>query len=129
MTGELLVRTLADVEAIEVNPLSHLNLPQSTYHAIKDAATTYPNRIAFKKLLTGSAEEQPQILLYRDLIAKIHQTANLLHELNVGKDDAVTLLLPIIPETSICLWAADANGIANTVYSFLETDHLVAIMR
>ncbi|PPR69866.1 MAG: Long-chain-fatty-acid--CoA ligase [Alphaproteobacteria bacterium MarineAlpha1_Bin1] len=129
MTGELLVRTLADVEAIEANPLSHLNLPQSTYHAIKDAATTYPNRIAFKKLLTGSAEEQPQILLYRDLIAKIHQTANLLHELNVGKDDAVTLLLPIIPETSICLWAAAANGIANPVNSFLETDHLVAIMR
>ena len=129
MPGDILVRTLADVETIEADPLSHLNLPQSTYHAIKDAATTYPDRVAFKKLLTGSAEEKPQIFLYRDLIAKIHQTANLLHELNVGKDDAVTLLLPIIPETSICLWAAAANGIANPVNSFLETDHLVAIMR
>ena len=75
------------------------------------------------------AEEEAQNLSYRDLIAKIHQTANLLHELNVGPDDAVTLLLPIIPETSICIWAAAANGIANPVNSFLETEHLVSIIR
>ncbi len=129
MIAERLVHSIADVEAIETQPISHLNLPQSTYHAIRDAAAKYPNRVAFKNLLTGSAEEEPQILLYQDLIAKIHQTANLLHELHVGPDDAVTLLLPIIPETSICLWAAAANGIANPVNSFLETEHLVAIIR
>ena len=99
MTAERLVRSIADVETIEAQPLSHLKL--SSYHAIRDAAAKYPNRVAFKKLLTGSADEEPQNLSYRDLIAKIHQTANLLYELNAGPDDTVTLLLPIIPETSI----------------------------
>ncbi|MBT6431090.1 MAG: AMP-binding protein, partial [Rhodospirillaceae bacterium] len=129
MANDLLVRNLADVAAIEAKPLSHLNLPQSTYHAIRDAAETYPDRAAFKQLRTGSLEEEPTVLLYRDLLAKIHQTANLLHSLGIGAEDAVTLLLPIIPETSICLWAAAATGIANPVNSFLETEHLVSIMR
>ena len=129
MAEQMLVRTLADVEAIESRPLSHLNLPQSTYHAIRGAAETYPDRMAFKNLRTGAADETPTELTYRDLLGQIHQTANLLHELGVGADDAVTLLLPIIPETSICLWAAAATGIANPVNSFLETEHLVSIMR
>jgi len=129
MVEPLLVRSLADVEAIERQPLSHLNLPQSTYHAIRSAAETYPKRIAFKNLRTGAADETPTELSYRDLLRQIHQTANLLHHLGVGAQDAVTLLLPIIPETSICLWAAAATGIANPVNSFLETEHLVAIMR
>ncbi len=129
LANDFQVRDLADVEAIEARPLSELGLPQSTYHAIRGAAEKYPDRAAFKQLHTGSVEEEPQILLYRDLLAKIHQTANLLHQLGVGPDDAVTLLLPIIPETSICLWAAAAAGIANPVNSFLETEHLVSIMR
>ncbi|MDP6689002.1 MAG: acyl-CoA synthetase [Alphaproteobacteria bacterium] len=129
MAEPILVRTLADVEAIEAKPLSHLNLPQSTYHAIRDAAETYPGRTAFRHLRTGTAEEAPEDLNYRDLLTKLHQTANLLHELGVGAEDAVSLLLPIIPETSICLWAAAATGIANPVNSFLETGHLVSILR
>lgn len=129
MNQPVIVRTLADVEAIERQPLAHLNLPQSTYHAIRAAAEAYPERAAFKQLRTGTAEEPPQILRYRDLLSRLHQTANLLHELGVGADDAVTLLLPIIPETSICLWAAAATGIANPVNAFLETGHLVSIMR
>jgi fatty-acyl-CoA synthase len=129
MVEQVIVRTLADVEAIERQPLSHLNLPQSTYHAIRGAAEMYPDRVAFKALRTGTADEEPKELLYRDLLSQLHQTANLLHELGVGSEDAVTLLLPIIPETSICLWAAAATGIANPVNSFLETGHLVSIMR
>ncbi|MFP6747130.1 MAG: acyl-CoA synthetase [Alphaproteobacteria bacterium] len=129
MANHFLVRDLADIEAIEARPLSDLALPQSTYHAIRAAAEKYPDRAAFKQLHTGSAEEEPDILLYRDLMVKIHQTANLLHGLGVGAADAVTLLLPIIPETSICLWAAAATGIANPVNSFLETEHIVSIMR
>jgi fatty-acyl-CoA synthase len=129
LANDFLVRDLADIEAIEARPLSDLALPQSTYHAIRAAAEKYPDRAAFKQLHTGSAEEEPDILLYRDLMVKIHQTANLLHGLGVGAADAVTLLLPIIPETSICLWAAAATGIANPVNSFLETEHIVSIMR
>ncbi len=129
MTSQTLVRNLADVEAIEARPLSDLNLAQSTYHAIRDAALAHPDRAAFKSLRTGSVDEEPEILLFRDLLARIHQTANLLHELGIGSDDAVTLLMPIIPETHICIWAAAATGIANPVNSFLETEHLVGIMR
>lgn len=129
MAAQILVRTLADVEAIERRPLAHLNLPQSTYHAIRGAAEIYPDRVAFKNLRTGAAEEEAEELLYRDLLTQLHQTANLLHGLGVRADDAVTLLLPIIPQTSVCLWAAAATGIANPVNSFLETEHLVSIMR
>jgi fatty-acyl-CoA synthase len=120
---------LADVEEIERQPLEHLELPRSTYHAIRAAAEQFPDRPAFHGLRTGSAEEAPETLVYRDLLRRIHQTANLLHGLGVGPDDAVSLLLPVIPETSICLWAAAATGIANPVNPFLETDHLIAILR
>ena len=129
MATQRLVRNLGDVEGIERQSLSALNLPQSTYHGIRAAAEKYPDRAAFLQLRTGAVDEAPTTMLYSEMLTRLHQTANLLHDLGLGAEDAVTLLLPILPDTAICLWAAATTAIANPVNSFLETDHLVSIMK
>ena len=51
---------------------------------------------------------------------RITATANFLHELGVGKDDAVALVLPNLPETHLAIWGAQAAGIAFAINPMLE---------
>ena len=47
-------------------------------------------------------------LSYRELLAGIHQTANLLHSLGLGPRDAVGILLPGCLEYHLALWGGEA---------------------
>jgi fatty-acyl-CoA synthase len=123
------IRTLADVERIERRPISELELADNVYQAIRQTAGTCPDRAAIYGLLTGAADEEPSCLSYRQFLDQLHRTANLFIRLGVEPDDAVTLLLPITPDAMVCLWAAEAAGIANPVNSFVEVDHLESIVR
>ena len=44
---------------------------------------------------------------YRELLAGIHQTANLLHSLGLGPRDAVGILLPGCLEYHLALWGGE----------------------
>ncbi len=123
------ISTLADVARIEQIPLSERDLPVNAYEAIARWGRETPDKVAIYGLRSGSADEAPSELTFGELLGKINQTANLLTSLGVGEKDAVSLLLPIIPETHIALWGAEAAGVANPVNSFLEVDHLASIMR
>ncbi len=123
------IRDLSDVAEIEKTPLSARDLPENSYDAIARWARKIPDKVALYGLRTGAADEEASELSYGDLLKKMNQTANLLHSLGVGPDDAITLLLPVIPETHICLWGGSAAGIVNPVNPFLEVDHLIGIMK
>ena len=108
-----LIRGAEDVAKIEAGSIEALDLATSSYDLICRSAQRYPDRIAIFGLPDGSADNLPSETTYAQLLARIHQCANLLHDLGVGPEDAVSLLMPLIPETNIALWAAEAAGIAN----------------
>lgn len=117
-----MIRSLADVEEIEKKPYTERLSEKSTIELLEAGAQIYPDRPAISFLLNGDAYEQPMQITYTDLIGKIRQTANMLHDLGVGPKDVVTYVLPNIPHTHYVLWGAEAAGIANPINPLLEPD-------
>jgi fatty-acyl-CoA synthase len=123
------IRNLTDVEAVESRSLVQLELADTIYEAIRSSAEKHPDRVALYSLKTGAADESPEAMTFAEYLGQIHRMANLLNRLGVGPNDAVTLLLPITVDAVVALWGAACAGISNPVNSFLEADHLEAIVR
>ncbi|MFQ5534849.1 MAG: acyl-CoA synthetase [Sphingomonadales bacterium] len=127
-TNGFMIRSLADVAEIERVSCTERLRHDSTYEALRAAASKWPEKTALHFLPTGSASDEPVSYSYRELIEKITQAANLFHDLGVGPSDVISLLLPILPQTEFALWGAEAAGIANPLNPFLETGQLIALM-
>ncbi len=122
MNSSCTIRNLADIESLETVPLSERVPEKSTYELIKKGADINPDALAMSFLLSGDAYAQPQQITYRDMMIKINQTANMLHDLGVGPTDVVTYLLPSLPQTHYVLWGSEAVGIANPINPLLEAE-------
>lgn len=123
------IRSQQDIEVIEQTPLSQrLHIPH-TYGVLTRSAEQYGDRIALQFLRQGNAEEEPVTFTYRELLARVTQTANLLHQLGVGPQDVVSFLLPNLPQTHFALWGSEACGIVNPINSLLEPKHIAGIMQ
>ncbi len=122
------IHTLSDIEAIEQVPLSERNLPGSTYEMVRRAAERFPDRIALQFFLTGERYDHPARWTYRELMGGIHQTANMFHDLGIGRDDVVSLLLPNCPQILFSLFGGEAAGIVNPINPLLEPEQIAEIM-
>lgn len=122
------IATLADIEAIETVPLAERLDVDTTYALLSRAAEAHADLPAITFLLKGTPDETPTVWRYRDLMARVHRTANLLHDLGVGPGDAVSCLLPNLPQTHAVLWGGQAAGIVNPINPLLETEHIAGIM-
>jgi fatty-acyl-CoA synthase len=122
MGEKFLIRTMADIEAIEQVPISERFSENSTYELISKGAAIDPDAIAMSFLMNGDSYRQPQQVSYGQFIARIRQTANMLADMGVGPTDVVTYLLPNLPQTHFVLWGAEAAGIANPINPMLEAE-------
>lgn len=123
------IRTLSDIEEIERVPLVERQLPESTYAIIRQSALTSPDHPALVFFPDGEHYRDSVQVTYRQLLGQIHQVANMLFELGVGPNDAVSLLLPNLLQTHFALWGAEAAGIVNPVNPLLEPGQIAAILR
>jgi len=126
---ELRVRSLADIEAFERTPLKERQLPASTYEAIRQSALQYPDSTALIFFLQGTAYERAVHYSYREFLAKLHQSANMFHDLGLGPKDTISYLLPNLPQTYLTLYGGEAAGIANPINPLLEAETIADIMR
>jgi fatty-acyl-CoA synthase len=127
---EITIRTLADIEAIEREmPFERRLAERSSYAAIESAARRFPDRPAIIFLPTGTADDAPVTLTYRELFARITQTANLFTALGVGPRDAVSCLLPNLPQTYFVLWGGAAACIVNAVNALLTPAQIAEILQ
>ena len=122
------ISTLADVEAIEAVPLAEQGLAPNTYETIRRAAQKYPDYPALIFFLQAKAYAKALTWNYPTLLAKLHQTANLFHELGVGPRDTVSYILPNLPQTYLTLYGGEAAGIACPINPLLEADTLAEIL-
>jgi len=68
-------------------------------------------------------EEEQRILTYQDLYREVNRLANAFKELGIGKGDAVTFWMPMIPETAISALACQRIGAWHSiVYTAFSPD-------
>ncbi|HMO48644.1 MAG TPA: AMP-binding protein [Rubrivivax sp.] len=125
-----LLLTEADVQRFESVPLAERRLPPSTYEMLMDGCAIDPAKVAIHFFTDGCRPvETARRVTYGELRTKLNQTANLLCELGIGKDDVVSVLMPAVPEALFALWGAQAAGIVNPANWMLEPEILVHMFR
>ncbi|MEZ5492286.1 MAG: acyl-CoA synthetase [Gammaproteobacteria bacterium] len=125
---EPLLETLQAIEEFERTPLEQ-NFPYTdSYAMLQRSAERFSDESALEFLLTGQRDESPRVISYRQLEEQVTRTANLLNSLGLQADQAVSLVLPILPETHFAILGAQAAGIANPINPMLEADHIGEIM-
>ena len=122
------VRCVADVVRLEALPLAHTVAVPSTYALLSNSANAFGDKPALTFLRTANPEDAPIRWSYAELLAGVHQTANLLHSLGVGPEDAVAVLLPGCLEYHLALWGGEAAGIVQPLNPLLSDEKLVSLM-
>ena len=115
--------------AFEATPYADRIAARSTYEALRIGASANPDAPAIKFLPNADPDEAPIVFGHAQFLARVTQAANAFHALGVGKDDVVSLLLPLLPQAFYTLYGAEAAGVANPVNPLLEPYQLVEIMR
>ena len=121
--------TDADLRAFEATPYADRIAAANTYEALRIGAAHDPEAAALLFLPNADPEENPLRVSHRELFGKVTQVANLLHELGVGPGDAVSLLLPLLPQSFAALFGAEVAGVANPVNPLLEPGQIADILR
>jgi len=122
------VRGLADIRRLEETPLEDALTVRSTYELFRNSGAAFGDKTALTFLRSGNPADEPIRWSYAELLAGIHQTANLLHTLGVGPQDAVAVLLPGCLEYHLALWGGEAAGIVQPLNPLLTDEKLVALM-
>ena len=121
--------TPAAVAALESVPWAERVAARSTYDALRLGASVAPDAPAIRFLPNADPDEPPADLSHADLLARVTQAANAFRALGVERDDVVSFLLPLLPESFCTLFGAQAAGVANPVNPLLEVRQLVEILR
>jgi len=117
---EFMIRNLEDIEEIEKVPLSERITARNTYEMLCQGSEIEPDKVALSFLPNGDLYESPMQVTYREMMGKIRQAANMLHDMGVGPTDVVTYLLPNLLQTHFVLWGSEVAGIVNPINPLLE---------
>jgi fatty-acyl-CoA synthase len=120
---------LADIEALERQPLGDVAPHNSPYALIRSAAERFPERTALSFLPDAQLDTPPRHTSYRELLASIHRAANLFRSLGVGPDDAVAFLAPNMPESHAVLWGAQLAGRVCPINYLLQPEHIASLLQ
>lgn len=122
------IRSAADVRRLEEAPLALAYTQRSTYDLFCESARAFGDKTALTFLRSADPQEAPIRWTYSELLRGIHQTANLLHRLGVGPNDAVAILLPGCLDYHLALWGGEAAGIVQPLNPLLNEEKLVSLM-
>lgn len=123
------LRCLGDVEQIERVPIDERMPFSTTYEVIRATALRFPDRPALTALPSGTPSDADVTLTYGELLEKVTRAANLFRRLGLKADEAVSILLPNIPEFQVALWGAEAAGRGNPINPLLDANAIGAIVR
>lgn len=121
-------RGLPDIETLERTAYEAAIPARTTYGLIARAAQRFADRTAFTYLPDGELATTPVRVSYAQLLARVHQAANLFRRLGVGPQDAVAILAPNIPSTHYALWGAQLAGRACPINFMLQPEHVAALL-
>jgi fatty-acyl-CoA synthase len=122
------ISSLADVRRLEAVPLEQALPVRSTYEIFRNAAHAFGARTALCFLPSADPDAAAVRWSYAELLAGIHQTANLLHRLGVRPDDGIAVLMPAGLDYHLALWGGEAAAIVQPLNPLLSDEKLASLM-
>ncbi|MBO0332160.1 acyl-CoA synthetase [Sneathiella sp. CAU 1612] len=119
--------SLADVEEFEKTPIEKWVPFQNVYEAFCTAVDQYAEKPALIALPPGDPMGDGKVITYRELLAKVNQTANLFISAGLKKGETVTYLIPLCPQAYFTMLGAETVGTVNAVNPLLEPKHILGI--
>lgn len=108
---------LLELEAHQCEPFAGLS---STYALIARSAAAWGDATALSFFARVDDFGAPRRWSYRELLAEITRSANLLRRLGIGRQDVVAMVLPNLPEAHFVLWGGETAGIVFAVNPLLD---------
>ena len=124
-----LLDTLADIQNFEQRPLSERFPATNALQLIEQSAASFGDDPVIDFLLTGQRGETPQTLSFNDLLSQTRQVANLLSSLGLKGDEAVSIILPTLPQSHPLILGSQVAGIANPINPLLDPGHIAEIIQ
>ncbi|MDB5971671.1 MAG: AMP-dependent synthetase and ligase [Hydrocarboniphaga sp.] len=122
------LRSVGDVEVIGRYSYESLLPGKTIYECIRSAALGAPEKAAMIWLESADLTGAPREIRYRELMTLINQTANLLNSMSGGSLSVTAIILPMLPEGLIALWAAATAGVAVPINPFLSVGYVISIL-
>lgn len=128
-TQKPLLENMDAIRAFEQTPLAERFPINSAYELIQQSAERFGDMPALEFLLTGSRDETAVTVTYQQLAEAVTRTANLFHQLGLAPDEAVSILLPTLPQSHSIILGAQTAGIANPINPLLEAGQIADIVK
>jgi fatty-acyl-CoA synthase len=122
------VKGMQDIQELEKTPWEQRIRERSVYELLANSAQKKQNDIALMFLPTCALDEEPIRLTYRQLFGRITQAANMFNSLGAGPGDAVSMLLPLLPQAHFTMWGSQAAGVANPINFLLSPDQIADLL-
>ncbi|MEM7496819.1 MAG: acyl-CoA synthetase [Pseudomonadota bacterium] len=120
---------MADKRKIEEIPAEERWESGSVHTMLAATAARHPDRPALSFQLKGGPKDAAETLSYRELLAEVNRTANLLRHLGVGDTDTIAYVMPNANETVLALLGGMAAGRVCPVNPLLEQGQIAGILR
>ncbi|MFT7293280.1 MAG: fatty-acyl-CoA synthase, partial [Pseudohongiellaceae bacterium] len=127
-TLEPIMETLAKVKEFEKTPLAEQFPFTDSYNLITTSAARFGDDIALEFMMQGLPDEPTTQVTFTQLSQQITRSANLLTKLGLKADGAVSIIMPILPQTHFAIWGSQAAGISNPINPMLEAEHMGEII-
>ncbi|HBN14928.1 MAG TPA: acyl-CoA synthetase [Pseudohongiella sp.] len=121
--------TLADIIEFEKQPLAKRFPLTNALALIEESAEKYGSDPVIDFILTGRRDDPAVTLSYNDLLSQTRKTANLLGHLGLQGDQAVSIILPTLPQSHPLILGSQVAGIANPINPLLEPAHIAEIIQ
>ena len=121
------IRSLSDIAKIEETSIEERLRGETLYETFRAAVAEHADRVAITALAPGKPLEAGNDTTFSELLQDVHRAANMLRDLGLRADQAVTDLLPLSAEGFSLKIAAETVGLASPINPMLEVEHLVAI--
>ncbi|MFV0477713.1 MAG: acyl-CoA synthetase [Parahaliea sp.] len=123
------IRTLEDIEAVEQGGSFSLKGISNSYELIAKGAAINPDAAALTFILQAENYNRAARWTYRELLADITRTANLLRRLGLKRNEVVAYVLPNLPETHLAIWGGETAGIVFALNALLEGEQMGELLR
>ena len=122
------IRGPSDVQNVEQVPFEELTTARSGYEILKVQAAERGDEPALIFLPTADVDGPAPTFTFAQLAGRVTQAGNLFHSLSAGAPPVVAIMLPLLPQAHVAVWAGAAVGKAMPLNFLLRVEELVELL-